>query len=194
MMRPTIRTEADRDSTFAGWIKSLPGAEGVSQCIHCGLCAGSCPLSRYMDRSPRQLLYLAREGFREDVLRSFTIWLCTSCYTCTVRCPRGIQVTELMYALKRRAIEEGLYPKRFAIPVLAREFGRMVRSRGRITESRLVLRLMLKTNLLRLFRMIPMGGGLLRTGRFSLRPETIRDRDQLSKLLDHVGNGKEMAA
>jgi len=193
-MTPTVKTEADRDREFAGWIKSLPGAEGISQCIHCGLCAGSCPLSSYMDRSPRQLLYLAREGFREEVLRSFTIWLCTSCYTCTVRCPCGIHVTDMMYALKRRAIEDGLYPKRFAIPVLAREFRRMVKSRGRITESRLVLQLMMRTKLMRLLGMIPMGRNLLRTGRFSMKAERIRDREQLSKLLDYVGNGKEMAA
>jgi heterodisulfide reductase subunit C len=146
-----------------------------------------------MDRSPRQLLYLAREGFKDDVLRSFSIWLCTSCYTCTVRCPRGIQVTELMYALKRKAIEEGLYPKRFAIPVLAREFGRMVRAKGRITEARLVLRLLLKTSLLRALRMIPMGRDLLRTGRLSLQAEHIRDRAQLIRLLDEVQR-EEMAA
>lgn len=192
-MRPTIRTEADRDRRFAAWIRGLPGAAGLSQCIHCGLCAGSCPLSSHMDRSPRQLLYLAREGFKDDVLRSFSIWLCTSCYTCTVRCPRGIQVTELMYALKRKAIEEGLYPKRFAIPVLAREFGRMVRAKGRITEARLVLRLLLKTSLLRALRMIPMGRDLLRTGRLSLQAEHIRDRAQLIRLLDEVQR-EEMAA
>jgi heterodisulfide reductase subunit C len=191
-MRPAIRAEADRDPGFARWIQGLPGAAGIAQCIHCGLCAGSCPLSSHMDRSPRQLLYLAREGFRDDVLRSSAIWLCTSCYACTVRCPRGIQVTDLMYALKRRAIEERLYPKRFAIPVLAREFHRMVRARGRITEARLVLRLLLGTSLLRAVRMIPMGRDLLRTGRLSLRSERVRDRAQLVRLLDDARR-EEMA-
>jgi heterodisulfide reductase subunit C len=193
-MKPTIRTEAERDREFAKWIESLPAARGIAQCIHCGLCAGSCPLAAYMDRSPRQLLYLAKEGFKEDVLRSSTIWLCTSCYTCTVRCPREIKVTELMYALKRKAIEEGLYPKRFAIPVLAREFRRMVVARGRITESRLVLALVLKTNLLRLARMWGMGWDLLRTGRFTLRGESIEGRKQLAKILEAVEEEKELAA
>jgi len=193
-MKPTIRTEADRDPGFTSWIGSLPAANGVAQCIHCGLCAGSCPLATYMDRSPRQLLYLAREGFKEDVLKSFTIWLCTSCYTCTVRCPRGIKVTELMYALKRKAIEEGLYPKRFAIPILAREFRKMILARGRVTESRLVLKLILRTNVLRLPRMFRMGRDLLRAGRFSLRGESIKGRKQLVKILDAVEQEKEMAA
>jgi heterodisulfide reductase subunit C len=148
-----------------------------------------------MDRSPRQILYLAREGFRNEVLGSFTLWLCTSCYTCTVRCPRGIHVTDLMYALKRRAMEEGRYPKRFAIPVLAREFRRMVRERGRITEARLVLRLLLRTDPLRLGRMLPMGRDLLRTGRFSLRSERVRDPQRLAGLLGRMEeDAKEKAA
>jgi heterodisulfide reductase subunit C len=147
-----------------------------------------------MDRSPRQLLYLAKEGFKTDVLESFTIWLCTSCYQCTVKCPREIKVTDIMYALKRRAIEEGTYPKRFAIPVLAREFHKMIRSHGRITETRLVLNLMLKTNLLRILRMFRQGRALMRTGRFSWKTESIQGQDQLARLLDALEEEKERAA
>ena len=43
-----------------------------------------------------------------------------------MECPREIRITDIMYALKQRAIQEGIYPKRFPIPVLAREFSEMV--------------------------------------------------------------------
>ncbi|MEE8594273.1 MAG: 4Fe-4S dicluster domain-containing protein [Gemmatimonadota bacterium] len=191
-MRPNIRTEADRSPEFAHWITSLPGAEKIRECMHCGLCSASCPLFAYMDYSPRQLMYLGREGFRDDVLGSFTIWLCTSCYQCTVECPRQIPVTEIMYALKRRAIEEKTYPKRLAIPVLAREFRRMVYDRGRISESWLVMKLMLKTGIHRMFGMVGLGWNLLRTGRFSLRRETIRHRRDLARMLEAVGHDSEV--
>ena len=88
---------------------------------------------------------MIREGFRDEVLNSLTIWLCASCYSCTVQCPRQIQITDVMYALKREAIAPGVYPKRFPIPVLAREFFSGVRADGRNTEGPLLVRFFLKT-------------------------------------------------
>ena len=89
---------------------------------------------------------LVRADFKNEVLRSHTVWLCASCYACTVECPRQIRITDIMYALKQRAIRDGIYPKRFPIPVLAKEFYEMVRTKGRITETQLVMRLFLKTD------------------------------------------------
>ena len=97
-----------------------------------------------MDYTPRRLMHLSREGFKEEVLSSCTIWLCTCCYACMVECPKKINITHLMYALKTRAIQEHFYPKRFPIPELARQFPKMIRGSGRITESRLVLRVFLR--------------------------------------------------
>jgi quinone-modifying oxidoreductase, subunit QmoC len=183
-MEPVIRRESERDPEFAKWIGGF--AENIRQCIHCGQCSSSCPLAGYMDLSPRKLMHLSREGFKEDVLRSSSIWLCTSCYACRVRCPREIKVTDVMYALKRRAIRSGLYPRRFAIPALAKQFQNMVYRSGRISESWLVVFLKLKTNPFDLFGigMAKLGLGLLRTGRFSLKMDSIRNRNQLRQLLD----------
>lgn len=180
-MEPIIRKESERDPAFAAWIANF--AENIRQCIHCGQCSSSCPLAGYMDRTPRQLMHLSREGFKDMVLSSNSIWLCTSCYACRVRCPRDIKVTDVMYALKRRAIEEGLYFKRFPIPQLAKEFQAMVYRKGRISETELVVRLKLKTDLLSMFGMMGLGLGLLRTGRLSLKREKIKNKAQLRKLL-----------
>ena len=38
-----IRSESERDLEFAAWVKSLRGGENIQQCIHCGVCSGSCP-------------------------------------------------------------------------------------------------------------------------------------------------------
>ena len=122
-VKSLIKYEVERDPVFAKWVTGVMGGERIRNCIQCGLCSASCPLSPYMDLTPRRLIHMAREGFKRDVLESFTIWLCTSCYSCTVECPRRIRVTDVMYALKRRAIEDGVYPRRFPIPVLASEFG-----------------------------------------------------------------------
>jgi hypothetical protein len=102
-----------------------------------------------------------------------------------------------MYALKQRAIQEGIYPRRFPIPVLAKEFFQMVRSKGRITETLLVMRLFLKANWRAVFSSWRLGLGLVRTGRFVLRHERIERRSELAAMLATAsrGNGKpkEMA-
>jgi quinone-modifying oxidoreductase subunit QmoC len=183
-MKPMFRRESDRDPEFAHWITTLPGAEKVDRCIQCGLCSGSCPLSMYMDKSPRRLLHLAKEGFKEDVLGSFAIWLCTSCYACTARCPQQIKVTDIMYAFKRRAIEEGIYPRRFPIPALAREFRKAVRAHGRISETRVAASLNLKAHPARLSGLSRVGWRLMRAGRFSLKQDSIEDRETLRRMLD----------
>lgn len=183
-MQPVMRKESDRDPQFSTWIGGF--AQNIRQCIHCGQCSSSCPLSGYMDKTPRRLMHLAREGFKKDVLESFSLWLCTSCYSCHVKCPRDIPVTDVMYALKRKAIEEGYYPKRFAIPVLAKEFRKMVYDSGRISESELVVRLKLKTNPFSMIKMARLGVNLIRTGRFSLKREKIQNRVQLQTLLNSL--------
>lgn len=189
-----IKFEAERDPAFAQWISHTVGGERIRHCLQCGLCSGSCPLSLYMDYTPRRLMHLSREGFKEEVLSSFSIWLCTCCYACMVECPKKINITHLMYALKQRAIEERFYPKRFAIPVMAREFSKMVRANGRITESWLVVRVFLRTAILRLLGMSRLGFQLFRAGRMKVTSEKVVGRDQMIALLDSVADTKKELA
>ncbi len=180
----TMKYEAERDGDFARWATSQTGGENLRHCIQCGVCSATCPLSLYMDYTPRRLINLAREGFKKEVLSSFTIWLCASCYACRVECPKKIQVTDIMYALKRRAIQEGVYPKRFPIPVLAKEFGRMIFMWGRVNETLLVIDLFLRTNWFKFLSMTGLGLNLMRTGRMSFLPEHIQRKDELRKVLN----------
>jgi heterodisulfide reductase subunit C len=136
-----------------------------------------------MDFSPRRIIALVREGFREDALSSKTIWLCASCYSCAVHCPRHIHVTDVMYSLKREAIERRVYPRRFPVPVLAQEFVRMVRRNGRNSEFWLILRTALRSNPLMLLGMVRTGWDLMRTGRFTLRRERVTGGDSFDREL-----------
>jgi len=193
-LKRTVKFEADRDPAFARWVSQTVGGERIRHCLQCGLCSGKCPLSLYMDYTPRRLMHLSREGFKEEVLGSSSIWLCTACYACMVECPKKINVTHLLYALKQRAIEEGRYPRRFAIPVMSKLFARMIRGSGRITESWLVVEILLRTAVWRLLGMARLGMKLFRAGRMPIRPEHIERRDEVVKLLDSVAaTRKELA-
>jgi quinone-modifying oxidoreductase, subunit QmoC len=194
-LQRAVKFEAERDHQFAQWISHIIGGEKLNHCLQCGLCSGSCPLSLYMDYTPRRLMYLAREGFKNEVLSSLSIWLCTSCYSCAVDCPKQIQITELMYALKQRAIEEKCYPRRFPVPVMARQFSRMVRSSGRITESWLVVQVFLRSAIRRLLGMSGLGLKLFRTGRMRLNRERIEHQGDIARMMDAVDLAKkELAA
>jgi heterodisulfide reductase subunit C len=184
-----VRFEAERVRGFGKEIMAVPGCERLFSCIQCGTCSGTCPLSVYMEHSPRQIMALVRADFKDEVLRSNSIWLCASCYDCTVECPRQIRITDIMYALKQRAILEGVYPKHFPIPILAKEFAAMVRRKGRITETLLVMRLFMKANWRAVLSSWRQGLGLIRTGRFVLRQEHIERRDELTAMLAAAGNG-----
>ncbi len=85
-----------------------PDLEELRTCIQCGTCSASCPTAYAMDHTPRQLWKLIQLGLKEEVLNSRTFWLCTTCKACTVRCPRGIDLTETMLMLRRYAVKEGL--------------------------------------------------------------------------------------
>jgi heterodisulfide reductase subunit C len=182
--RTHCRYAEDVNPAFPAEIMQKPGGEALRNCIQCGTCSGACPMSVYMDLTPRRLIALTRAGLERDVLESATPWLCASCYECQVRCPRAIKVTDVMYALKRRAIEKGLYPKRFPIPTLAKAFYAMVATHGRNSEARLVVELALRTNPLSLLKMAPVGIRLIRAGRMALGQERIKEPQDLRKILD----------
>jgi len=188
-----IKYEAELDRGFGAKIAHLAHGEKFYTCIQCGTCSATCPVSHFMDFTPRRIIAMVRAGFKEEVLRSFTIWLCSSCYSCTADCPREIKITDVMYALKQLAIKEGVYPKRFPIPVMAQEFYKIVGKKGRNTEGRLMINIALKTNPFRLLRYAKVGLRLFRKGRVTLREESTRNHGEIQTLLGAVDRAKEAA-
>ncbi len=181
-----IKYESDLDHGFSDRIAKTAYGEKMLSCIQCGTCSATCPLSSYMDYTPRRIIQMVREGFKKEVLTSSTIWLCASCYSCMVECPRSIKITEVMYALKREAIEEKIYPKYFPIPVLARKFFSQVRKRGRLSEVWLIVSLYLATNPFAALKRAGLGWNMFIRKRLSLFEHGIKGKDQLNKLLDSV--------
>jgi hypothetical protein len=92
--------------------------------------------------------------------------------------------------LKRLAIQRKVYPARFAIPVLDREMSRLIATNGRNSELWLILRLYLKSrHPLAMLKMAPLGLKLMKTGRMSLRRESIKNKKQLRSLVSAVREG-----
>jgi len=108
--------------------------EEIKMCMQCGVCAASCPLSLQMDYPPRQIFAMIRAGKRQEVLSSKSIMLCTSCYACKVRCPRGIPVIDVMHGLAHYAFKQGFVPRKKTAN-FGREFWNQIYRLGRIDEK-----------------------------------------------------------
>jgi heterodisulfide reductase subunit C len=80
-------------------IEDLCG-ENLYGCYQCGTCSAGCPFINEMDLSPDEVIrYVILD--RKEVLKSKTIWMCASCFTCAERCPRDINITKIMEALRQ---------------------------------------------------------------------------------------------
>jgi heterodisulfide reductase subunit C len=189
-----IKYEEELSTSFPADIAAEPGGEKLFSCIQCGTCSGTCPVSPYMDYTPRRIVAMTRAGFKKEVLNSFTIWLCASCYACTAECPKEIKITDIMYALKQRAIAEGRYPRRFPIPVLAREFYNMVLRRGRSNEAQLIVALYWHTNIFAALKQAVMGLKLFLRGRLipfdEALPSQPGKKGDLKTILNAVGKAE----
>lgn len=181
-----LKHESELDKEFGKTIAKKAHGEKLFGCIQCGNCSAACPLSTHMDFTPRKIIAMVRAGFKKEVLTNKTIWLCASCYNCTVECPKGIKITEVMYALKREAIANKIYPKRFTIPIMANTFFDEVKKKGRINETTLLLNYYLKSNLLKSIGYTNLGLKLFMNGRLSLFEKGLKDRKNFQKLLQKV--------
>ncbi len=181
--KPDIQREREMKLDFLNEVKQIPGGEKIVDCIQCGTCSGSCPTSYLMEDSPRALFYKIRTGLRNEVLNSPDIWLCTSCYMCYVRCPRGIKVTDIMYALKRLSVKER-FSMQWKGAHLAKSFMAVVNRYGRNQETELLTRFFLRTNPFGALRNLPIALKLWMKGRLPLKRHKVKDIKGFRKIVE----------
>jgi len=168
--------------------RNVDFGEEIKMCMQCGVCAASCPLSLQMDYPPRQIFAMIRAGKREEVLSANSIMLCTSCYSCKVRCPRKIPVVDVMHGLAHYAIENGILTRRDTAN-FGREFWNQVYKRGRIDEKELPRRVFFAGGLIEgiknTIKFMDVGLKMVLHRRMKLLPEKkIKGAKSLQKMLD----------
>lgn len=177
------KSEAVLRRVFLEQVNLIPAGERINRCIQCGTCTGSCPVSYAMDISPRQLIALFRAGEMERIMKSRTIWICASCYSCTTRCPSGIKITDIIYALKRTAMEKNLKAAEPQVQTLARTFTENLMKYGRLHEGTLIRKYYTRTNVRKFFDLIPLGRKMLKTKRLQILPKRIKARESLARII-----------
>jgi heterodisulfide reductase subunit C len=170
-------------ATFLREVAAIPGGEGVLQCIQCGTCVASCPNSYEMQHPPRRIIAMMRAGMWKEVVASNAMWYCASCYLCTARCPRGVKVTDLMYALKQVAYRHGFRYGPTGEPVMYRNFVELVNRNGRVHEMELMTGYYLGSQPLAMLRMGLIGLKMFARGRSPLKAHTIKEKEQFAAII-----------
>lgn len=81
--------------------------EDFSLCYQCGNCTAGCPAAFAMDVPPHQVVRLLQIGQEERLLSSHAMWVCVSCLQCYSRCPKGVDVSKIMEALRQVTLRRG---------------------------------------------------------------------------------------
>jgi heterodisulfide reductase subunit C2 len=175
---------------FVHEVEKLPGGDRILECIQCGVCSGGCPTRYSMDYSPTQIIKMITLGMREEVLSSYTIWKCSSCYTCYSRCPRGIDFTTLMMSLKNLSLKENL-AKSTVKPKFHKGFNDIVTKYGRLSEALLTTKTLDKSDPKAIMHTASLGVRLARKGKIGLKPAKIGHTADLETMHKAINGEKK---
>jgi heterodisulfide reductase subunit C len=97
-----MRIEISTETLYGDFVKKVEAIseQTLRSCYQCGKCSAGCPMSFAMDLLPNQIIRLAQLGLEDDIAKANTIWICASCITCSVRCPKGVDLARVMEALR----------------------------------------------------------------------------------------------
>lgn len=171
------------DRTFVDTL--APAREALRTCMQCGSCTATCASAYAMDYTPRQLWQMIHLGLKDEVLNSRTLWLCSTCYSCTLRCPRDLPLTETIGTLKRLAEQEGIQGYKESRNFY-RAFMETVRRYGRSNEVEIMVRYFLATNPLLAVDYVPLALSMLRHSKVPLGLPKVGGPGKLDPLFARV--------
>jgi len=107
-------------SDFVHEIEEL-SEQNILQCYQCGECSSGCPVAAEMDVLPNHVIRLIQLGQEDAVMTAESPWICASCYTCYVRCPKGVDIAQIMEAVRLRHLRIATHGDHFNIRDLPEE-------------------------------------------------------------------------
>jgi heterodisulfide reductase subunit C len=158
----------------------------ITNCLQCGTCSGTCPAVEFMDHSPRKIIGMIRANMKDEILASNTYWSCASCYHCTVRCPAGIDIAEMMYALKRYSMWKGQFKEKLIGPEFSETFVKMIVNSGRSYEPILAATYLPKYSASAIVQEALTASGLVFGGKMNLLPQKIKRIKNFQKVVKRI--------
>ena len=169
---PESRALADR-------IEALSG-QTIMSCYQCGECTAGCPVAYTADLMPNQVIRMVQLG-QDSVLESSMIWLCVGCETCATRCPRTVELSKVMDALRETAIARRAPIREPAILTFHKTFLKSIERMGRTHEVSMLAEYKLRSR--DLFSDIFLGLRMFLKGKLALMPKFIKGRNEVGRIL-----------
>ena len=160
-------------------IGALSG-QTIMACYQCGECTAGCPVAYTADVMPNQVIRMVQLG-QDSVLESSMIWLCVGCETCTTRCPRSVELSKVMDALRETAVSRKSPVREPAILTFHKTFLKSIERMGRTHEVSMLAEYKLRT--LDLFSDIFLGIRMFLKGKLALMPKFIKGRSDVQRIL-----------
>ena len=82
------------------------GGEILKLCYQCGTCTAVCPWNKVRSFIVRRIMHQGQLGLVD--FEDEDVWLCATCNNCVKRCPRGVEIIDVMRALRRAVTELGI--------------------------------------------------------------------------------------
>lgn len=84
------------------------GGEALKKCYQCGTCTGTCPWTPITHFNIRKLVRLGQLGL--DGIEDY-MWGCSTCKFCVDRCPRGVELIDVVTAIRNVYSGGGMLPQ-----------------------------------------------------------------------------------
>lgn len=84
------------------------GGDAFKYCYQCGKCETLCPWNYVRNFPVRKIINQAKFGVVP--FESEEVWLCATCGKCPPRCPRGVKIIDVMRAVRRLLVPDGVVP------------------------------------------------------------------------------------
>jgi len=178
----------DRGDHFLRKVEGETSAN-ISACYQCERCTNACPVSVYMDVNPHQVIRYVQLGWREELLKSTTIWVCLSCEMCTTYCPNDVDVAKTINYMRNLAFQSTVVPTEKILSIFHKTFVNELQRFGRVNEFWLmgslnrhpdVLKEKIKSGVLK--EELALGLEMFRKGKLKLLPHRCKEMKKIREI------------
>ncbi len=110
------------------------GGEPLKLCYQCGLCTGICPWNLVRSFLVRRMMHEAQIGATD--FGSEDVWTCVTCRACVQRCPRGVEIIDVIRAIRRSVASLGIGVIPDALRISAKNIAGVGNPLGEAPEKR----------------------------------------------------------
>jgi heterodisulfide reductase subunit C len=136
----------------------------------------------YTSSMVMRMLQTEDKAIEKELLKSQSIWLCSSCEMCISRCPMSIDIPKVMDYLRQKSVKEGLQNKTADKNIVAfhRSFLDMIQLTGRSYEPGMIMDYKLRSK--DFFQDLTMAPKMFSRGKLPIFPESVKNRKNIQDI------------